>query len=127
MSDLQLCRGLLVRNHELGFTFLGQLFTVFSEEEDDSLAREVALALTIIAEGDGEGILSKKNHAVLRVSHHSRRHVSQVLATDSSLHFVFQLLHKQKFFNFVLPKIIEGYTASQGELPSMSPTSDLPR
>ncbi|KAL7416158.1 Dos2-interacting transcription regulator of RNA-Pol-II-domain-containing protein [Mrakia frigida] len=85
-----LCRALLVRNHDLGFQFLGQLFTVFSEEEDESLAREVALALTIIAEGDGAGILSKRNHSVLR------------------------LLHKQKFFNFVLPKIIAGYSASQG-------------
>lgn len=41
---------------------------LFVNEQDDTLAQQAARALTVISEGDGEGVMSKKNHAVIRVS-----------------------------------------------------------
>lgn len=63
----QFCRSLLVRNHDLGFEYLHQLLQLLDEETEESLALEAARALAIIAEGDGDEVLSKKNHAVIRV------------------------------------------------------------
>lgn len=56
-----------MRNHNLGFECLSKLFVLIEEEQDEALASTAARALAIIAEGDGEGVLSKANHAVLRV------------------------------------------------------------
>ncbi|CDZ97248.1 DNA repair/transcription protein Mms19 [Phaffia rhodozyma] len=85
-----LCRSLLVRSHELGFKYLDQFLRLLMDETNESLAWEAARALAIIAEGDGEGVFTKRNHTIIR------------------------LLHKQKIFNFVLPKLVQGYTDSKG-------------
>jgi hypothetical protein len=40
---------------------------LLAAEEDQQLVLEAAKALAIIAEGDGDGVLTKRNHAVIRV------------------------------------------------------------
>ncbi|KAH8075854.1 ARM repeat-containing protein [Cristinia sonorae] len=72
-------RALLVRGHALFASFTDKLFELF---EDTEISWDAARALGSIVATDK--ILTKRNHAVVK------------------------MLHAQKFFNLVLPRIVEG-------------------
>ncbi|KAF8489304.1 ARM repeat-containing protein [Gautieria morchelliformis] len=79
-----LTKALAVRNHHLTKAYVDRLFTLFT---DSSLSWDAAKAIGGVA-GGGEGILTKASFAVLRV------------------------LSTQKFFNSVLPRIMDGVESS---------------
>jgi DNA repair/transcription protein MET18/MMS19 len=66
----------------------GMLLRILSLFDTPDLARDAARGLGLIARTD-DGVLSKENGAVVR------------------------LLHRQRFYSFVLPKIIAGYREAQ--------------
>ncbi|GAA5981336.1 hypothetical protein JCM11641_005289 [Rhodosporidiobolus odoratus] len=79
-------KALIVRSSPLGYTFVGQLLDLFTDEK---LGRTAATALGIIAE-EGDGVLEKSKNAVIR------------------------LLYKQRFFTFLLPKLVTAYKDTCG-------------
>ncbi|KAH0836552.1 ARM repeat-containing protein [Lanmaoa asiatica] len=78
-------RGLVVRSHPLALSFIDTLFTLL---DDETVSWDAARALgELVADN---GILTKRNGAVLKI------------------------LHVQKYFNVVLPKVIDGANKVDG-------------
>ncbi|BGP17780.1 hypothetical protein JCM10213v2_005822 [Rhodosporidiobolus nylandii] len=86
-----LAKALIVRSDPLGYTYVSQLLDLFSPsggaEADEKLARQAAAGLGVIAE-EGDGVLEKGTGAVL--------------------------LYKQRFFAFLLPKLVVAYKDTCG-------------
>jgi DNA repair/transcription protein MET18/MMS19 len=72
-------RGLVVRSHPLAVSFIDSLLTLI---DDEAVAWNAARALGVLVADDG--ILTKRNSAILKI------------------------LHVQKCFNTVLPKVMDG-------------------
>ncbi|GAA6003750.1 hypothetical protein JCM10207_003581 [Rhodosporidiobolus poonsookiae] len=79
-----LAKALVTRSSPTGYALVEQLLSLFA---DPVLGRAAATGLGVIAE-DGDRVLSKENGAVIR------------------------LLFKQRFFTFLLPKLVAGYKDS---------------
>lgn len=103
MPPMQIVKALLVRNHPDTAHHIHRYFSAFS---DPQIGRDAAKALGTLGTG-GERILTKANYAVLGVSAYG-----SPWGWLLTLHF--QLLHVQKFFNSILPRILDGYQASVG-------------
>jgi len=103
---LELTKALVVRNHDLVHAYVDRLFALFG---DESLGWDAAKAIGEIGSG-GEGVLTKKNFAVLRV----RASLSFVKAHVLILSL--KILSGQKFFNTVLPRIVAGVKSTEGRL-----------
>ncbi|BGP33480.1 hypothetical protein JCM10296v2_005284 [Rhodotorula toruloides] len=80
-------KGLIVRSDQRGYTMVDQLLDLFHDSE---LGRAAATSLSVIAE-DKDRVLSKENFAVIR------------------------LLYKQRFFTYLLPKLVTSYKAASSE------------
>ncbi|BGP09496.1 hypothetical protein JCM10049v2_005369 [Rhodotorula toruloides] len=80
-------KGLIVRSDQRGYTMVDQLLDLFHDSE---LGRTAATSLSVIAE-DKDRVLSKENFAVIR------------------------LLYKQRFFTYLLPKLVTSYKAASSE------------
>ncbi|KAF8557709.1 ARM repeat-containing protein [Imleria badia] len=78
-------RGLVVRSHPLALSFIDSLLTLL---DDEAVAWDAARALGVLVADDG--VLIKRNGAVLKI------------------------LHVQKYFNAVLPKVIHGANKVDG-------------
>ncbi|KAL1745859.1 Dos2-interacting transcription regulator of RNA-Pol-II-domain-containing protein [Schizophyllum fasciatum] len=76
-----ICRALLVRNHATADQLTDELFTLF---DDPAVSWDAARAIGQI--GRTDNVLTKRNHAVVRI------------------------LHLQKYVNKVLPRLIKGAT-----------------
>ncbi|GJJ11517.1 hypothetical protein Clacol_005750 [Clathrus columnatus] len=83
-----IAKALMVHGGTLFETYTNQLFSLFT---DTRLRRDAARALGEIGKG-GEDVLTKKNFAVIKI------------------------LTTQKYFNSVLPRIMEGITTNKGSL-----------
>ncbi|KIJ55124.1 hypothetical protein M422DRAFT_23773 [Sphaerobolus stellatus SS14] len=86
-------KALVVRNHEIGNAYVDQLFSLFT---DESVNWDAAKAIGEIGSG-GEDVLTKKNFAVTKI------------------------LSTQKFFNSVLPRIVEGVESNQSQPSQQTP------
>ncbi|GJN90351.1 hypothetical protein Rhopal_003362-T1 [Rhodotorula paludigena] len=80
-------KGLIVRSDQRGYTMVERMLDLF---HDAVLGRPAALMLGVIAE-EADRVLSKENFAVIR------------------------LLYKQRFFTFLLPKLVGLYKESSGD------------
>lgn len=101
----QIAKGLVVRSDQRGYDAVGKIVDFF---HDPVLGRDAAAALGVVAD-EGDRVMSKENYAVIRV-----RPASFVFSdgkTDEVLDFV-QLLYKQRFFAFLLPKLVSGHKAA---------------
>ncbi|KAI5478911.1 DNA repair/transcription protein [Pseudohyphozyma bogoriensis] len=78
-------KGLVVRSEQRGYASVERIIGLF---HDPVLGREAAKVLGVIAE-EGDRVLSKENFAVVR------------------------LLYKQRFFSFLLPKLVTGHKESE--------------
>ncbi|KAK4702028.1 DNA repair/transcription protein MET18/MMS19, partial [Phenoliferia sp. Uapishka_3] len=78
-------KGLVVRSDQRGYEAVGKVVDFL---HDPVLGREAAAVLGIIAD-ESDRVISKENFAVIR------------------------LLYKQRFFTFLLPKIVAGYKAAE--------------
>ncbi|GAA5866345.1 hypothetical protein JCM8547_000746 [Rhodosporidiobolus lusitaniae] len=81
-----LAKALIVRSDQRGYAFVEQMLELFTDEK---LGRAAATGLGLIAE-EGDGVLSKEKGAVIR------------------------LLYKQRFFTFLLPKLVLAYKDTAG-------------
>ncbi|GAA5964949.1 hypothetical protein JCM21900_001908 [Sporobolomyces salmonicolor] len=80
-------KGLIVRSEQRGYAMVEKVLELF---HDPVLARDAATLLGVLAE-EGDRVLSKENFAVIR------------------------LLYKQRFFTFLLPKLVAAYKETTGE------------
>lgn len=80
-------KALVVRSDTRGYQFVDEILALFS---DSDLATDAARSLRLIAD-ESDRILSKENFAVIR------------------------LLYKQRFFSYVLPKLVEGHKSAIGD------------
>ncbi|GAA5933513.1 Met18p [Sporobolomyces koalae] len=78
-------KGLVVRSDETGYSMVQDLLTLF---QDPVLARPAAKLLGTIAQ-DNDKVLTKENSAVIR------------------------LLYRQRFFTFLLPKLVDAHAQRQ--------------
>lgn len=86
-----LCKGLMVRNSPAGQDLFERgRMELFNDTTSGYVAKEAARCVGLVAEDD-EGVLSKENGAVVR------------------------LLWKQKFFAYLLPRIIGAYNDNKGK------------
>ncbi|ORY74067.1 ARM repeat-containing protein [Leucosporidium creatinivorum] len=81
-----IAKGLVVRSDQRGYDMVVKILELF---HDAALGHDAATALGVIAE-EGDRVLSKENFAVIR------------------------LLYKQRFFTFLLPKLVSGHKESTG-------------
>ncbi|BGP41533.1 hypothetical protein JCM10450v2_005582 [Rhodotorula kratochvilovae] len=79
-------KGLIVRSDQRGYAMVERVLALF---HDPTLGRAAAASLGVIAEEKG-GVLGKENFAVIR------------------------LLYKQRFFTFLLPKLVASYKEATG-------------
>lgn len=84
---LWIAKAFIVRNSPMGQTMLNSLLETLFNDENAQVAKEAARSIGLVAKAE-DGILSKDNGSVIR------------------------LLYRQKFFSFLLPKIISGYKAA---------------
>lgn len=103
----QIAKGLIVRSDERGYAMVDQLLDLF---HDSKLGRAAATSLSVIAE-DKDRVLSKESFAVIRVKPFIRSIECQSLTEPS----VRQLLYKQRFFTYLLPKLVTSYKAASTE------------
>lgn len=90
----------MVRNHPEALPFVNRLFELFDDTELGwNAARAIGQAGTV------DKVLTKRNHAVIKV-HFSTRDMS--ILVDSNT----QVLHAQKYASNILPKIIQGMNDS---------------
>ncbi|KAM0750891.1 hypothetical protein T439DRAFT_325940 [Meredithblackwellia eburnea MCA 4105] len=82
-----IAKGLVVRSDQRGYDAVEKILQLF---HDPVLGREAASTLGVIAD-EGDRIMSKENFAVIR------------------------LLYKQRFFAFLLPKLVQGHKSALGE------------
>ncbi|GEM08663.1 DNA repair/transcription protein [Rhodotorula toruloides] len=80
-------KGLIVRSDQRGYPMVDQLLDLFHDSE---LGRTAATSLSAIAE-EKDRVLSKENFAVIR------------------------LLYKQRFFTYLLPKLLTSHKAASSE------------
>ena len=107
----QVAKALIVRSDPFGYRMIEDLLELFKSGDgvDGGFGREVAKQLGVIVEAEGE-VLSKENHSVIRVSLfsvHLSRNETDIGGRGS------QLLYKQRFFTFLLPKLVEAHKAQQ--------------
>lgn len=95
-------KALQVRSHPLAQSFTDRLVNLF---DDVDIGWDAARAIGHIV--DQDKVLTKKNHAVIRVSTPSRLRGGPWLNSA-------QFLFAQKFANVMLPRLIEGAKTSSG-------------
>ncbi|GAA6016857.1 hypothetical protein JCM11491_001829 [Sporobolomyces phaffii] len=92
-----IAKGLVVRSHERGYKMVDALVELMGHADGD-LTRHAARELGVIADADDrDRVLSKENFSVIR------------------------LLWKQRFFTFLLPKLVDAH--KQRTSPSSSPAT----
>lgn len=64
MTVTQIARGLVVRSDNRGYDWVKRMLSLFP---DDHLGRHAARALGVIGGDDSDELLSKRNHAVVKV------------------------------------------------------------
>jgi RNAPII transcription regulator C-terminal len=101
-SLLQVSRALLVRNHPRALPFVNRLFELFDDAE---IGWDAARAIGQV--GTVDKVLTKRNHAVIKVSFPRPSCRYQLTSTP-------QVLHSQKYASNILPKIIQGIKDSTG-------------
>jgi DNA repair/transcription protein MET18/MMS19 len=99
----QISRSLLVRNHPQALPFVSRLFELFSDIE---VEWDAARAIGQI--GTADKVLTKRNHAVIKV-------IFSRILSRYGLTSTLQILHSQKYADSILPRIIEGIQNSTGQ------------
>ncbi|GAA5820973.1 hypothetical protein JCM3770_006154 [Rhodotorula araucariae] len=79
-------KGLILRSDQRGYAMVDRVLALF---HDPALGRAAAASLGVLAE-EKDGVLGKENFAVIR------------------------LLYKQRFFTFLLPKLVSSYKETMG-------------
>ncbi|GAA5907475.1 Met18p [Sporobolomyces salmoneus] len=97
-----IAKALIVRSDPRGYKMVESLLGLFSDPE---LGRDAAKGLGVIADEEKEKVLTKENFSVIR------------------------LLYKQRFFTFLLPKLVDAHEQQrqqqqQSDSPSTTTTTD---
>lgn len=103
LASVQVTKALQVRSHPLAQSFTDRLIELF---DDSDIGWDAARAIGQVVSSDK--VLTKKHHAVIKVSGHTQ-------LSRNWPHCPVQFLYAQKFANVMLPRIIEGAKSTSGE------------
>lgn len=115
----QIIKALSLIRHPLAYTAVDRLIEVLSLSNlDPYFVDEAARGLGVLAEGKGKGKGKESSHLTAKVRSYLRwSHLHQILWCWRFVDG--QLLHAQKMWNYVLPKLVEGDKEASGQSPGL--------
>jgi hypothetical protein len=99
LSQYQIMRGLMFRSDNRAYQGISKIVDLFADADINHDAARTMLILSM----EKDGVITKSNHAVIRVR------IFLDFREPELMLCAFQLLYKQRFYSFIMPKLIQGY------------------
>lgn len=96
----------MIRGDNRAYDGILQILSLF---QDRDVCKDAARSLIILSR-ESDGIISKSNFSVIRVSAQSNVELCRLAEAHATLPL--KLLHRQRLYSTVIPKLVQGFHAS---------------